>query len=137
VKIGVSIPDELVVFADEEAVRRRTSRSGLLAQLLQAECVREQTRRYLDRYGWGVVDDEPAWREYQRRRMAEEYSDDEWWGAAAPGRGLVAPSRQASSCGRRADRQGEGASARSFLVVLLARLTPALTRRKLDKSRVA
>ncbi len=77
-KIGVSIPDDLVAFADEEALRRRTSRSGLLAQLLQAERVREQTRRYLDRYGWDVVDDEPAWREYQRRRVAEEYSDDEW-----------------------------------------------------------
>ena len=77
-KIGVSIPDDLVAFADEEARRRRTSRSGLLAQLLQAERVREQTRRYLDRYGWDVVDDEAAWRDYQRRRVAEEYRDDEW-----------------------------------------------------------
>ncbi len=77
-KIGVSLPDELVAFADEEAVRRRTSRSGLLAQLLQAERVREQTRKYLDRYGWDVVDDEAAWRGHQRRRAAEEYGDDEW-----------------------------------------------------------
>ena len=77
-KIGVSLPDELVAFADQEALRRRTSRSGLLAQLLEAERVREQTRKYLDRYGWDVVDDEAAWRDHQRRRAAEEYGDDEW-----------------------------------------------------------
>ncbi len=77
-KIGVSLPEELVAFADEEALRRRTSRSGLLAQLLQAERVLEQTRKYLDRYGWDVADDEDAWREHQRRRAAEEYRDDEW-----------------------------------------------------------
>lgn len=77
-KIGVSLPDELVTFADQEALRRRTSRSGLLAQLLQAERVREQTRKYLDRYGWDVVDDEEAWRAHQRRHAAEEYGNDEW-----------------------------------------------------------
>lgn len=77
-KIGVSLPEELVAFADQEALRRRTSRSGLLAQLLQAERVREQTQKYLDRYGWDVVDDEPAWRDHQRRRAAEEYGNDEW-----------------------------------------------------------
>ena len=77
-KIGVSIPDELVAFADEEALRRRTSRSGLLAQLLETARVRQQTRKYLDRYGWDVVDDEAAWRDHQRRRAAEEYGDDEW-----------------------------------------------------------
>jgi hypothetical protein len=77
-KIGVSIPDDLVAFADEEALRRRTSRSGLLTLLLQAERVHEQTRKYLDRYGWDVVDDEAAWRDHQRRRAAEEYGDDEW-----------------------------------------------------------
>jgi metal-responsive CopG/Arc/MetJ family transcriptional regulator len=77
-KIGVSLPDELIAFADEEAKRRRTSRSGLLAQLLETERVREQTRRYLDRYGWDVGDDEERWRDYQRRRMAEEYGEDEW-----------------------------------------------------------
>ena len=74
----MSLPEELVAFADREAVRRRTSRSGLLAQLLQAERVREQTRKYLDRYGWDVVDDEGSWRDHQRRRAAEEYGDDEW-----------------------------------------------------------
>ncbi len=77
-KIGVSIPDELVAFADEEARRRGTSRSGLLAQLLETERVRDQTQRYLDRHGWDVADDEKAWREYQCRRMAGEYSDDRW-----------------------------------------------------------
>jgi hypothetical protein len=25
-----------------------------------------------------VVDDDAAWRRYQRRRMAEEYRDDRW-----------------------------------------------------------
>ena len=65
-------------FADKEAKRRGTTRSGLLASLLEAERIREQTLRYLDRYGWDVADDEESWREYQRRRMAEEYRDDEW-----------------------------------------------------------
>jgi metal-responsive CopG/Arc/MetJ family transcriptional regulator len=77
-KIGVSLPDELITFADQEARRRRTTRSGLLARLLRAEQVREQTRRYIDAHGWDVAEDEEAWRRYQRRRMAEDYRDDEW-----------------------------------------------------------
>src|SRR4029079_18414138 len=36
-KIGVSLPDHLLVFADEEAERRGITRSGLLARLLEAE----------------------------------------------------------------------------------------------------
>ena len=77
-KIGVSLPEDLVAFADEEASRRGISRSGLLAALLAAERVREQTARYLDRHGCNIAEDDTAWREYQRRRMAEEYGDDEW-----------------------------------------------------------
>ena len=77
-KIGVSLSDELVSFADKEAERRGTSRSGLLALLLEGERVREQARRYMDRYGWDVAEDEERWRRYQRRRMAEEYRDDQW-----------------------------------------------------------
>jgi metal-responsive CopG/Arc/MetJ family transcriptional regulator len=77
-KIGVSLPKDLVGFADEAARRRGTSRSELLAHLLQAERVRQQTQEYLDRHGWDVVDDEAAWRRYQRRRMTQEYRDDEW-----------------------------------------------------------
>jgi metal-responsive CopG/Arc/MetJ family transcriptional regulator len=77
-KIGVSIPDELVAFADEEARRRSTSRSGLLADLLEAEQVREQTRIYLDQHGWDVAEEDSTWRDYQRRRMAEGYAEDEW-----------------------------------------------------------
>jgi metal-responsive CopG/Arc/MetJ family transcriptional regulator len=77
-KIGVSLPDDLIQFADEAAGRRGTSRSQLLAQLLEAERVRQRTRQYLDQYGWDVVDDEAAWRRYQRRRTAVEYRDDEW-----------------------------------------------------------
>jgi metal-responsive CopG/Arc/MetJ family transcriptional regulator len=77
-KIGVSLPDDLVEFADEVARRRGTSRSALLAELLSAERVREQTVAYLDRHGWDVVDDESAWKQYQNARMAEEYRDDEW-----------------------------------------------------------
>lgn len=77
-KIGVSLPADLIAFADQEAKRRGTSRSSLLAQLLEAERVREQTRRYLDRHGWDVVDDEGAWRTYQRQRMADEYRGDDW-----------------------------------------------------------
>ena len=77
-KIGVSIPKDLIAFADEEAKRRGLTRSGLLAQLLEREKVREQTRRYIDQYGWDVTEDEKAWRSHQKRRMAEEYSDDRW-----------------------------------------------------------
>lgn len=77
-KIGVSLPEELVEFADAEAARRGLTRSGLLAELLSTERIRERTTRYLDRYGWDVAEDESAWQEYQRRRMAEEYADDDW-----------------------------------------------------------
>ena len=77
-KIGVSISEELLAFADEEAKRRGTTRSGLFAVLLDAERVREQTRRYLDTHGWDVVENDEAWRRYQRRRMAQEYGEDDW-----------------------------------------------------------
>ena len=43
-KIGVSLADELVEFADSEAERRGTTRSGLLAELLDEARVRAQTR---------------------------------------------------------------------------------------------
>ncbi len=72
------MPKELIAFADQEARRRGTSRSGLLARLLQAEQVREQARRYLDEHGWDVVENERDWRRYQRRRMAQEYGADDW-----------------------------------------------------------
>jgi metal-responsive CopG/Arc/MetJ family transcriptional regulator len=77
-KIGVSLPVDLIEFADAAAKRRGTSRSEVLARLLEAERVRQQTQRYLDKHGWDVVDDDDAWRRYQRRRMAQEYRDDEW-----------------------------------------------------------
>jgi len=77
-KIGVSIPEDLIAFADKEAKRRGLSRSGLLARLLEHERVREQTRCYIDQYGWDVAEDEETWRSHQKRRMAEEYADDQW-----------------------------------------------------------
>jgi metal-responsive CopG/Arc/MetJ family transcriptional regulator len=77
-KVGVSLPDDLLAFADEEARRRGTTRSGLLAQLLAEERIRDQVDRYIDEHGWDVAEDDEAWREYQRRRAAEEYGDDEW-----------------------------------------------------------
>ena len=77
-KIGVSLARDLIAFADETARRRGTSRSEVLAGLLEAERVRQQTTQYLDRHGWDVTDDDAGWRKYQRRRMAEEYRDDEW-----------------------------------------------------------
>lgn len=77
-KIGVSLDADLIAFADNEAARRGTSRSGLLADLLEAERVREQTRTYLDQYGWDVGEDDEAWRAYQRQRMANEYQEDSW-----------------------------------------------------------
>ncbi len=77
-KIGVSIPEDLIAFADEEANRRGLSRSGLLARLLEVEKVRAQTLRYIDQYGWDVTEDVNVWRAHQKRRMAEEYGDDEW-----------------------------------------------------------
>lgn len=77
-KIGVSLPADLLTFADEEAKRRGTTRSGLLASLLEAEQIQSKVRRYIDRHGWDVADDEGQWRQYQRARMAEEYRDDNW-----------------------------------------------------------
>jgi metal-responsive CopG/Arc/MetJ family transcriptional regulator len=77
-KVGVSLPEDLIVFADREASRRGTTRSGLLTQLLKAERVREQTRRYIDQHGWDVAEDDSVWRKYQRRRTEQEYGDDEW-----------------------------------------------------------
>ena len=77
-KIGVSLPADLLAFADEEAKRRGTTRSGLLARLLEAEQIQTQVRRYIDQHGWDVVDDEGRWRQYQQARMAEEYRDDDW-----------------------------------------------------------
>lgn len=77
-KIGVSLPANLLAFADEEAQRRGTTRSGLLARLLEAEQVQAQVRRYIDQHGWDVADDEGNWRQYQQARMAEEYRDDDW-----------------------------------------------------------
>ncbi|MDX1383443.1 MAG: hypothetical protein R3190_07360 [Thermoanaerobaculia bacterium] len=77
-KIGVSLPEELIAFADREAKRRGTSRSGLLAELLEAERARDRLYAYLDRHGWDVAEDSEAWRRYQRRRMAEEYGQDDW-----------------------------------------------------------
>lgn len=58
--------------------RRGTSRSRLLAELLQAEQIREQVRESLNRYGWDVAEDDEAWRDYQRQRMAAKYGDDDW-----------------------------------------------------------
>jgi metal-responsive CopG/Arc/MetJ family transcriptional regulator len=77
-KVGISLPDDLVAFADAEAKRRNTTRSGLLAQLLEAERIRGQVRRYIDEHGWDIAENEEAWRAHQRRRMAEEYGADEW-----------------------------------------------------------
>jgi metal-responsive CopG/Arc/MetJ family transcriptional regulator len=77
-KIRVSIPDDLVAFADEEASRRRTTRSGLLAQLLRSERLRQQVGSHIDRHGWDVTEDEEAWRCYQQRRVQEDYGADDW-----------------------------------------------------------
>lgn len=77
-KIGVSLSRELVDFADEEADHRGTTRSGLLAELLQEVRVRKQALAYLDRHGWDVAEDSQGWREHQRQRMAAQYADDEW-----------------------------------------------------------
>ena len=77
-KVGVSPPEELLEFADAEAKRRRATRSGLLAQLLEAERIRGQVRRYIDRHGWDVAEDEQSWRSYQQRRASEEYGDETW-----------------------------------------------------------
>jgi metal-responsive CopG/Arc/MetJ family transcriptional regulator len=77
-KIGVSLSDDLIAFADDVARKRGTTRSGLLAELLEAERVRQKAQAYIDRHGWDVADDEAGWRRYQRRRMADEYRDDEW-----------------------------------------------------------
>jgi hypothetical protein len=49
VKVRITPPKGLLAFADEEARRRGTSRSGLLTELLEAGRLREQTARYIDR----------------------------------------------------------------------------------------
>lgn len=74
----MSLPEDLVAFVDEEARRSRTTRSRTLARLLRGAQVRLQTRAYLDRHGWDVVEDEEKWRAYQKSRMAEEYAEDHW-----------------------------------------------------------
>lgn len=76
VKLGVSLPDDLVAFADEAARRRGTTRSGFLAQLIEAERLRDQVGRYIDQHGWDVAEDEEAWRSYQQHRLREDYGDD-------------------------------------------------------------
>jgi metal-responsive CopG/Arc/MetJ family transcriptional regulator len=65
-KVGVSLPDDLLSFADQEAVRRGTTRSGLLAQLLEEARVADQVRRYIDVHGWVVAEDDAAWWDDQR-----------------------------------------------------------------------
>ena len=77
-KIGISLSANLLTFADDEARRRGTTRSGLLARLLEAEQIQAQVRRYIDEHGWDVAGDVEHWRHYQQARMAEEYRDDEW-----------------------------------------------------------
>lgn len=72
------MPANLLAFADEEAERRGTTRSGLLAHLLEAEQAQAQVRRYIDKHGWDVAEDEECWRQYQQVWMAEEYRDDKW-----------------------------------------------------------
>jgi hypothetical protein len=47
-------------------------------EVFEGREVLERVRECLDRYGWDVAEDEESWREYQRRRMAEEYGEDEW-----------------------------------------------------------
>jgi hypothetical protein len=77
-KLGVSLPDELVEFADAEARRRGTTRSAYLAELLAAERLRGQVAQYIDRHGWDVAEDDEAWRRHQQRRMGEDYAEDDW-----------------------------------------------------------
>ena len=77
-KLGISLPDELIAFADEAARRRGLSRSGYLAELLATERLREQLGRYIDRHGWDVAEDDEAWRQYQRQRLEQDYGDDDW-----------------------------------------------------------
>ena len=77
-QVGVILPEELLAFADQEARRRGITRSRLVAELLEAERVRQQLRSYLNRHGWDVVEDGASWRRHQARSMAAEYPDDLW-----------------------------------------------------------
>lgn len=77
-KLGVSLPEDLVGFADDEAQRRGTTRSAYIATLLAAERVRSQVQEYIDRHGWDISESDQRWRSHQRRRMKEEYGDDQW-----------------------------------------------------------
>ena len=77
---GTTIAEQWRAFEELGTIpgRRGTTRSGFLVQLLESERIREQVGRYVDRHGWDVAEDEEAWRRYQRRRMREDYADDEW-----------------------------------------------------------
>jgi hypothetical protein len=66
------------MIADWMTKQRSRTRSGLLADFSTAEQIREGVSRYLDQHGWDVTDDEASWRAYQRRRMAEDYTGDNW-----------------------------------------------------------
>lgn len=69
-KIGVSIPEDLVAFADQTAQARGVSRSELLARLLESERVLVHTGRCLDRHGWDVVGDEAVLSDACRKKSA-------------------------------------------------------------------
>ena len=60
-----------------EEVLASDTRTRLMARR-EAERVRQQTARYIDRHGWDVTEDEETWRAYQQRRMDQDYRDDEW-----------------------------------------------------------
>ena len=77
-KLGISLPDELVDFADHEADRTGTTRSGFLARLLREEQVRRGVAAYIDRHGWDVAEDEEGWRTYQVERLKADYGSDDW-----------------------------------------------------------
>ncbi len=77
-KLGVSLPDDLVAFADREAEQAGMTRSGFLAQLLEAERVRRRVSQYIDQHGWDVCEDDAAWQSYQKRRFGDDYGSDEW-----------------------------------------------------------
>ncbi len=86
-RLTISIPEELLRRLDEAAAEAGLKRSQALQaavlrwlESVRAAQVREQIGRYYAKHPEELEPDEEnqAWREYQRSRMAQEYGEDEW-----------------------------------------------------------
>jgi len=77
-RIAITLSDDLLAYADSEAERRGTTRSGLLSELLAEAKLQGERMAPISQHSWPSVEEEAAWRTYQRARMASEYAEDDW-----------------------------------------------------------